>query len=667
MFRFRFSWSLPLLAKELLEQSARFRTYAVRMSFVFALCGIALLVLEERSNALNPLALLGSGDTILKSLVYVQFGGIYLLLPAMACGVFTVEKELNTLGLLFLTRLGPWTIVFEKLMSRLLPMACLLLCSLPVFALANSLGGINGTDLFCAIWFVSISAFQVACVAVMCSAFAHSTTAAFLQTYAVLLGLTFGIALIDQMLHFESLPSFFSYAVQSLSNPLTTVKRTGEPTKFYFALSPPHLYMVVKNTDPTTFPAGGPVFVSIASSTNAFLWSIACLGVARFCLYRRAAAKWWNPLMALIRVFEQTNPGTKRGGTEYKDRHHEMRTLPDTQPVGWRETSRGVFGTTRGVIYLLIFLELPVLGVAQFLVSNYFRGSLNDDLHLAKAVVLVLWGVSFFVMLATGATIFPRERSQQTLEVLLTTPIPGNDLILQKLHGVRRMQIVCAIPLLTAILIGCIWREALARFARSLDPNTNPILQYTNMIDGYYWWEYLFGAVTSVWLFSEAFKWIAVWSGLMFRSAIRALVAAMSGLIAYCGIPFMMLIWVEGHRDWFGSGTRSIKWEYIALISTSPVLFLIGNEGIARIRFVSEYPMVMAIGNLIVQGTFILLLRRHILKHAEWYLGRGPFWKPLNDPQSAEIVSHQQSPSRSSVSKPAGGHTSESTPRPSES
>src|SRR5688500_1404894 len=111
----RWQWGLPLFTKELLEQAARRRTYVIRVTYVALLCYLVMGALAIQLQVANALNALGQGLPVLTSLVNWEFMGIYLFLPAMACGVFTSEKERNTLALLFLTRLGPWTLVIEKL------------------------------------------------------------------------------------------------------------------------------------------------------------------------------------------------------------------------------------------------------------------------------------------------------------------------------------------------------------------------------------------------------------------------------------------------------------------------------------------------------------------------------------------------------------------------
>ena len=134
---------LPLLAKELLEQAARKRTYIVRVVYAALLFFAASLFFYEtlKVGTASPLAVLGRGKDLFAILVGLQFAGIYSFMPAMTCAVLTHEKERASLQLLFLTRLGPWTILFEKLTSRLIPMFGFLLLSLPLLAFAYTLGG----------------------------------------------------------------------------------------------------------------------------------------------------------------------------------------------------------------------------------------------------------------------------------------------------------------------------------------------------------------------------------------------------------------------------------------------------------------------------------------------------------------------------------------------
>jgi len=66
-----------------------------------------------------------------------------LFMPAITCSVITAEKERNPFGLLLLTRLSPWTILLEKLLSRLVPMLSFLPPPPPLMGFAYAVGGLG--------------------------------------------------------------------------------------------------------------------------------------------------------------------------------------------------------------------------------------------------------------------------------------------------------------------------------------------------------------------------------------------------------------------------------------------------------------------------------------------------------------------------------------------
>ncbi|MDB5390131.1 MAG: gliding motility-associated transporter permease protein, partial [Planctomycetaceae bacterium] len=201
MLQMLHNFGLPLLQKELLEQSARRRTYVIRIVYstlLFFMC-LATLI-NSLPSGTSPLAHLGFGLKMYQELTGWQFAGIYVFLPAIVCGALTIEKEQNTLGLLFLTRLGPWAIVFEKLLSRIVPMSCLLLCSLPLMAFSYSLGGIETKSLFAGVWLLSVAMFQVATITLACSAFCRTSTSALLTSYFIIAALTFALPIVDHTL-----------------------------------------------------------------------------------------------------------------------------------------------------------------------------------------------------------------------------------------------------------------------------------------------------------------------------------------------------------------------------------------------------------------------------------------------------------------------------------
>ncbi len=185
---------LPLLAKELTEQAARRRTFVIRVVYATILFLTASLFFYETLSVAgaSPLAVLGRGKNMFAVLVGLQFAGIYFFMPAMTCSVITQEKERASLQLLFLTRLGPWTILFEKLLGRMVPMGCFLLLSLPLLGFAYTLGGVSREMLWKGTWLLSLATIQMGTLALMCSAFFRTTVGAFMASYLIAFLMFFG-------------------------------------------------------------------------------------------------------------------------------------------------------------------------------------------------------------------------------------------------------------------------------------------------------------------------------------------------------------------------------------------------------------------------------------------------------------------------------------------
>ena len=199
--------AMPLLAKELVEQSSRKRTFILRTVYAVLFFAIALLTLwqqmmfTERYGG-GPLGILGRGREIFLSIVLLQFAGIYFFLPAMMAGVITHEKERDSLTLLLLTDLRPWEIVLQKFISRLIPMLTFLLLSMPLLAVAYAYGGVTATRLWSSVYLMLVACMQVGAVAIFCSAFARSTSGAFMLTYAILAAMYLGLPILDEMCDF---------------------------------------------------------------------------------------------------------------------------------------------------------------------------------------------------------------------------------------------------------------------------------------------------------------------------------------------------------------------------------------------------------------------------------------------------------------------------------
>ena len=177
---------LPLLRRELTELSNRRRTYIVRFVGAIVVLSVVLLYFSQQIAMLgtmnrsgNPNRFLGSGGILFNGIVPMLFYSVQFLMPALICGSITLEKERNTIGTLFVTRLSPMTIVLEKLGSRLVPMFTFLLLTFPLLAFVYSLGGVEVTTLFGTLWLLFCECLLYASIGQLCSSWFATTATAF--------------------------------------------------------------------------------------------------------------------------------------------------------------------------------------------------------------------------------------------------------------------------------------------------------------------------------------------------------------------------------------------------------------------------------------------------------------------------------------------------------
>lgn len=605
-------FSLPLLLKELIEQASRRRTYLVRIVYVtlFFLACMAIIIPEYARTSGGLINMLGIGRNIFVAIIGWQFAGIYLFLPALTCSVITVEKERNTLGLLFLTRLSSWTIIIEKLLSRLLPMYFLLLCSLPLLAFSISLGGVTTPDILVGVWFLTLTAFQVGSIAVACSSFFRTTTAALLACYATLFVVGFGPAITDWLVLNNAIRDNIRLIVQEWSTPGNTFTNYDyvypEIVLFCFVGYAQFMMQIVQRQ---AFPSA-PWF-TLVRGLPLILSAIVPLCVARFFLVRRAFVAPRNLLLLLLRridrIFHALNENRLTRGIIVLD---ERSSEPGFSPIAWRETHKRSLGQTSYLIRVLLALEIPVLLIIMTTIfqvaDNYYDG--GSTMSMLTSLV---WLIVALLVTVTSAGVISGERGRQTLDILLTLPMTGRQIILDKIAGVRRLTWICAVPLVTSICFEGWWRDVVG----------NRFYDYSRQ-HLYVWWVYEIVALSMVATYLPLLSWLAIYIGLKTRSATRATLTALIVVVAWCVVPLVCIYliweWCLRPAGYYGSlennGTGF-------LLQFSPLGLLVRTEaGALSSDYESWYGLMLL--NLAIYGSACLVIRYHVLKHADRLLGR---------------------------------------------
>jgi len=585
-------FSLPLLEKELTEQAARRRTYIVRTLYACFLFLTALLFFYQmlEASAASPLAVLGQGRSMFAVLVGTQFAGIYLFMPAMTCGVITQEKERSSLQLLFLTRLGPWTILFEKLLGRLVPMFGFLILSLPLLAFAYTLGGVSTEMIVSEVWLLVLASIQMGTLAIACSAFCRTTVGAFMGSYVIAFLMFFG-PYFGWMLLYLALYTAGAEPDQILQQFAPKVFSVQLFPLLMFPFFGPAMLLWQ-----SAVPGGlGALGLGIHSAIILTVSGISLL-VARKCVVSRAFLPPENLLLVFFQSLDRRKPRT--AGVVL---NRDPSDLPDDAPVAWRETTKRALGRPRYLVRLLMLIELPLL-IFLTLLSVDADGVVSRI--LLALTVLIAWLLATLVVSVQSATLIAGERSHQTLEVLCTTPLSGRSIVLQKFSGVRRLMLVLAVPLATLFLFEN-WLK-LSHRGRQMGPGEN----YSQTI-------YLVCSALSIAVYLPLTAWLALFMGLRVRTQVRAIISSMGSSVAWCVLPFIFIVLPLSIAL---AGTGGTSGTIMCAQLTSPASIVFMNEFDDN-DFLKN-PLLAMIFNFGFYAGATLVLRHLCLKHADRWLGR---------------------------------------------
>ncbi|MBS0264861.1 MAG: hypothetical protein JSS02_23195 [Planctomycetes bacterium] len=564
-------WGLPLLEKELIEQAARKRTYVIRTVYASLLFIAAIMMFRDLLTVVNTqsLAALGQGRRLFHALATLQFIGIYTFVPALTCSTITQEKERDSLHLLILTRLGSWTILFEKLLSRLIPAFGFLLLSLPLLGFSYTLGGISPEYLAFGIWMLFISVIQMATLGLMCSVYFRTTASAFIASYLLGVLLLFGPAALWLLLghHTGPPPGILAYP-------------------FFGA-------MQFFESGQWTVAVGGvshPLLAAVAG-TVPILFSIAVfLGLSRYYFIPRAFVPPRNQLReifaALDRLFHSWNKNRwTRGVVLISD----TTSLPDLEPIAWRETAKRSLGQFHYLLRLLLLLEIPI---ALLCVAMMLGDSLGRQHGLLLLAVFVTWGISVLMVAVHASNLVARERSHQTLEVLCTTPLTADEIVRQKFRSIWRLIGVLMIPMFTLIVFET-WLRALG-MVDTRGPNESSFQAVAL---------YLATSLSTTLIYLPMFAWLSFLIGLKTKSPGRAIVGSLAAIVGWCLLPILSCILpIEA----LSRGTQFYQDAAIIMITSPLALIAINEVGAPPNIFETWIPLTV---NCVLYGTALGLLR----------------------------------------------------------
>ena len=134
----------PIVAKEYRSRMRTWKSPLAMMIYILLIGGLGFAVFSLIANS-NGGITGGSnyGQYLFSFLVGFQVTLLAFITPALTAGAISSERERQTLDLLFVTRIRPFSIIWGKLLSSISFILLLLLLSVPIFSLVFLFGGIE--------------------------------------------------------------------------------------------------------------------------------------------------------------------------------------------------------------------------------------------------------------------------------------------------------------------------------------------------------------------------------------------------------------------------------------------------------------------------------------------------------------------------------------------
>ncbi len=483
---------VPVLRRELVQLASNRRTYIMRaiyacLLFLFfsTFAYDTLRRFYRADDVFSALSAMGRGEDLLELICVLQFIGIYIFLPAMMAGAIADEKERHNFPLLLVTPLSPTEILIQKYVSRLIPMLTFLLLSIPILGVAYLLGGIETQAVVTAMYYLLIHCLQIGAYTLMFSAICR----------------TFAGALIG---------SYVGYGIFALV--VVVVESVTGQGDECLRLMPPVVFF-----DPSPVGSDG-----LAGLIPTIVSTVVFLGIARLCLVRCANPRSRHVILRffawLDRVMVRLNNRLARGILLVKD----TPSTPGDRPIAWRERRRTALGRPQYVVRMALGIEICI-----------FAGCLAaiiDDADWFGVMVFVLWGAAALTLCVHSVNLFGTERAHGTLQVLLTTPRYADDIVREKMQPLSRIMLLFLIPFLTLFCV------------RAISEGVSTASGIAAV------WYMLLSTIT-VLIYLPLVAWMSCLIGMMMKKRARAIVTALSVLVAWVIGP-LILVFIADEVFW---------------------------------------------------------------------------------------------------------------------
>ncbi len=177
----------PIVAKEYLSRMRTWRSPVALMVYILLLGGLGWAIFAMLANSSsNPYGgpSPNYGQTLFLYLVIFQMLLLAFITPALTASAISSEREHQTIDLLFVTLIPPFSIIWGKLLASISFILLLLLLSVPIFSLVFLFGGIELDQVLYAFVLTAVTALTLGSLGIAFSVWLRRTLPATVAAYA---------------------------------------------------------------------------------------------------------------------------------------------------------------------------------------------------------------------------------------------------------------------------------------------------------------------------------------------------------------------------------------------------------------------------------------------------------------------------------------------------
>jgi ABC-type transport system involved in multi-copper enzyme maturation permease subunit len=184
----------PIVAKEYRSRMRTWRSPLAMMIYILLVAGLGFAIFSSTAASINQFGgqTANYGQILFEYLVVFQMILLTFITPGLTAGAISSERERQTIDLLFVTRIPPFSIIWGKLLSSMSFVVLLLLLSVPIFSLVFLFGGIEVDQVLYTFLVTVIAALTLGVIGIAFSTWLRRSLAATVAAYVGAFVLLFG-------------------------------------------------------------------------------------------------------------------------------------------------------------------------------------------------------------------------------------------------------------------------------------------------------------------------------------------------------------------------------------------------------------------------------------------------------------------------------------------